>query len=162
MSLLLIPDEFDERVEVKDKGNVMKFDPSWKSKLEQLIHEILKLEPLKIKPLSRLDFPRKGGVYLFNTQDDECIYVGKTGDLRDRVFDIHLNGKGKSRFRQALLGQKKTRMHIAAVTTEDEIDEYIQKMFLTRFMVIEIITLRGCTEDFLNAILKPIYSVSLA
>lgn len=140
----------------------MKFDPSWESKLEQLTHEILKLEPLDIKPLSRFNFPKKGGVYLFTTQDDECVYVGKTGDLRERIFDVHLNGKGKSSFRQALLGQKKTRMHIAVATIEDEIDEYILKMFLIRFKVIEDITLRGCTEDFLNAILKPIYSVSLS
>jgi hypothetical protein len=60
-----------------------------------------------------------------------------------------------------LLGQKKTRKN-SAITTDDEIDYYIEEMFLIRFMVIEDILLRGCVEDFLNAILKPVYSVSLS
>ncbi|TGE31101.1 hypothetical protein E4K68_19235 [Desulfosporosinus sp. Sb-LF] len=80
---------------------------------------------------------------MFTNQDDECVYVGKTGDLRDRVYDAHLNGKGESGFRRALLGQKKTRKHISSVTTEDDIDEYIQEMFFLRFKVIEDIELRG-------------------
>ncbi|WP_251026685.1 GIY-YIG nuclease family protein [Bacillus sp. ISL-46] len=129
--------------------------------MEQISFDIMTLKPLEIKTLTRYNFPKKGGVYLFTTKDDECVYAGKTGDLRDRVFDVHLNGKGKSSFRQALLGQKKTRK-LEAVTTDDEIDYYIEKMFLIRFVVIEDILLRGCVEDFLNAILKPMYSVSLS
>jgi hypothetical protein len=139
----------------------MNCDPLWKSNLEKICFDIMALEPLQINGLVRYDFPKKGGVYLFTTQEDECIYVGKTGDLRNRVYDVHLNGKGKSSLRDALLGQKKTRK-IPAVTTVYEIDYYIQKNFLIRFLVIEDILLRGCVEDFLNAIFKPKYSVSLS
>lgn len=139
----------------------MNFDQLWKSKLDKISLEIMALEPLQIKALVRYDFPKSGGVYLFTTQNDDCVYVGKTGDLRDRVYDVHLNGKGESSLRKALLGQKKTRK-MPAVTTVDEIDYYIEGNFLIRFMVIEDILLRGCVEDYLNAILKPIYSVSLS
>jgi YHS domain-containing protein len=51
----------------------MNIDPIWKSKLEQISFDIMKLEPLEIKTLSRNDFPKKGGVYFFTTQDDECV-----------------------------------------------------------------------------------------
>ena len=139
----------------------MKIDSIWKSKLERVSNDIVKLAALQIKTMERYDLPKKGGVYLFTTQDDECVYVGKTSDLRRRVFDVHVNGRGKSSLRDALLGQKKTRK-ISAATTEDEIDDYIEEMFFIRFLVVEDIILRGCIEDYLNAILKPLYSVSLS
>ncbi|GMK39076.1 hypothetical protein PCCS19_21300 [Paenibacillus sp. CCS19] len=140
----------------------MLIDPQWKLQLEQLADMFIKLKPVEIRTLERYAFPKKGGVYAFTTIDqDECVYVGKSGDLRDRVFDVHLNGKGKSSLRDALLGLKKTRKH-TPVTTMDELNEYIADNYLLRFYVIEEITLRGCLEDYLNSLLKPIYSVSLS
>jgi hypothetical protein len=84
----------------------MKFDLLWKLKLEEISSEIMNVEPLRIKTLVRNGLPKRGGVYLVTNQNDECVYVGKTGDLRRRVFDAHLNGKGRSSFRQAS-GSKK-------------------------------------------------------
>ncbi|MFC7680323.1 GIY-YIG nuclease family protein [Paenibacillus sp. GCM10028914] len=140
----------------------MKTDPQWTLQIEQLAETFMNQTPVEIRTLDRYDFPKKGGVYAFTTIDqDECVYVGKSGDLRDRVFDVHLNGKGKSSFRQALLGLKKTRKQ-SPVTTFDELDDYIADNHLLRFYLIEDITLRGCLEDYLNALLKPMYSVSLS
>lgn len=117
---------------------------------------------IEIRILDRYAFPKKGGVYAFSTaEQDECVYVGKSADLRDRVFDVHLNGKGISSFRQALLGLKKTRKQ-SPVTTSDELDAHISNNYLLRFYAIEDITVRGCLEDYLNALLKPTYSVSLS
>ncbi|WP_179136184.1 hypothetical protein [Paenibacillus sp. 32352] len=140
----------------------MKIEPQWKLQIEQLANSFMNLTPLGIRTLDRYAVPKKGGVYAFTTIDqDECVYIGKSGDLRDRVFDVHLNGKGRSSLRDALLGQKKTRKQIS-VTSIDELDNYIESNYLIRIMMIEDITLRGCLEDYLNALLKPIYSVSLS
>lgn len=140
----------------------MMIDPHWKLQIEQLADTFMNLTPVEINTLDRYAFPKKGGIYAFTTIDqDECVYVGKSGDLRDRVFDVHLNGKGKSSLRDALLGLKKTRKH-TPVTTIDELDEYVADNYSLRFYVIEDITLRGCLEDYLNALLKPVYSVSLS
>ncbi|MFC5528367.1 GIY-YIG nuclease family protein [Cohnella yongneupensis] len=136
--------------------------PQWKLQVEQTADALIQQTPVEIKPLTRFDFPKKGGVYAFTTvEDDKCIYVGKSGDLRDRVFNAHLTGKGRSSRRGALLGRKKTRDQ-TPVTTEDDLDDYIEQHYRLRFYIIEDITLRGCIEDYLNALLKPIYSVSLS
>lgn len=118
----------------------MKVDPQWKLQIEQLADTFMNQTPVEIRTLDRYAFLKKDGVYAFTTVDqDECVYVGKSGDLRDRVFDVHLNGKGKSSLRHALLGQKKTRKH-TPVTTMDELYDYIADNFLLRCYVIEDIT----------------------
>ena len=109
----------------------------------------------------RKQLPTVGGVYAFTDLADEVsVYVGKTGNLRKRIFDAHLNGTGRSCFRQALLGLKKTR-NLQPATLIEELDEYIESNFLIRFMPLEEIMERGCLEDYLNAMLQPIYSVPL-
>ncbi|MCY9763192.1 GIY-YIG nuclease family protein [Paenibacillus alvei] len=89
----------------------MRIDPIWKLQLEKLADNFMNLIPVQVHNLDRYAFPKKGGVYAFsNISQDECIYVGKTIDFRNRVFDTHLNGiKGKSNLRAALLGLKKSR-----------------------------------------------------
>lgn len=137
-------------------------DNDWRNSLEKSLSDFLATNPRKIESLNRYDFPLTGGVYMFSTLDDkECIYVGKSSKLRNRVFDTHLNGKGKSSLRHALLGLKKTRSH-EAVTTEDRLDEFIESNYILRYQEIADILQRGCFEDYANAVLKPKYSVSLS
>lgn len=151
-----------EKYNLTTERLIMKIDPQWKLQIEQLAETFMNEIPVKIRTLDRYAFPKKGGVCAFTTiVQDECVYIGKSGDLRDRVFDVHLNGKGESSFRHAFLGLKKTRNQ-PPVTSIDELDDHIMDNFLLRFYVIEEITLRGCLEDYLNALLKPIYSVSLS
>ncbi|WP_054025077.1 GIY-YIG nuclease family protein [Bacillus sp. FJAT-28004] len=140
----------------------MKIDTEWKNQLEGSLDHFLQLTPLIINTLNRSDFPLTGGLYMFSRLDDkECIYIGKSGNLRNRVFDAHLKGNGKSSFRNALLGLKKTRKH-AAVTTEETLDDYIKTNYILRFQEVTDILYRGCLEDYANAVLKPEYSVSLS
>jgi hypothetical protein len=133
----------------------------WKLTLDDKMKQFLDQSPVSLVSLNRYDFPKSGGVYMFsNISDSDCVYVGQSIDLRDRVFDTHLNGKGRSSFRDALLGLKITRKH-EAITIEDQLDDFIESNFLMRFVEEKDTTVRGCFECYLIALLKPKYSVPL-
>lgn len=138
----------------------MIIDQSWKQELEDIINQILHTHPLQINNLlSPKIIPSKKGIYLFtNISDTECIYVGQSNNVYQRICREHALGKrGSSSLREALLGLKVSRG--AAVTTESDIDDYIKSNFLVRFYLEDNDTRRGIIECFLISLLKPKYSI---
>lgn len=140
----------------------MLIDAAWRQELDNLVQTILSKTPIQINSqLSPKIIPSKKGIYVFSDiTDNECIYVGQSTNVYQRVCRVHILGKdGDSSFRDALLGLKVTRGN--AVTTGSEINKYMQDNFVVRFYLEEDDNRRGLIESYLIALLKPRYSIPI-
>ena len=61
----------------------------------QLLEQLLSVRPLSFNGLPRNELPTEGGIYrisLVEPTKDETAYIGKTGNLKERLYTNHLMG----------------------------------------------------------------------
>lgn len=119
------------------------------------------LSKLLSKPRLRFDknlsqeLPNTAGVYRVLETDahtEETIYVGKTVNLRTRIFRNHLNGKSE----RSILRKKLIRSGLCE--DEKSVTQYLTERCSVQISEIEDERGRSWFEHFTIAVLKPRYN----
>lgn len=100
----------------------------------------------------RLDLPEDGGIYRicdFSASDPKLLYVGLSGNLRDRLYGKHLMGNPKtSTLKRKLVGS-------GLFPSASHVKEYLRRVCKTQFVVVPDARFRCFAEHYAIAVLQP-------
>ncbi len=125
-----------------------------KSELDTFIAELLASEWLCFDNLMHLNLPNEGGIYRicdFSKQEPGLMYVGKSNNLRRRLYSNHFNGPaGNSTLRRKLL---RNDFH-----GELEVTNYLQASCKAQYIIVEDERFRCFAEHYAISVLQPQYN----
>lgn len=122
----------------------------------KIAEQLLKSAPLYFRDLTPSDLPEKmPGVYaIFDEDHHEVLYVGRTKDLRRRLYTNHLHGpETNARLKKYLVEDK-------LQTTIDDLDaakQYLKDHCYVKYLVEEDTLRRGRIEGLLSYLLNVRY-----
>ena len=129
----------------------------WKHTLVDKLNAITKRPPLRFSEMTPKCLPARGGVYLITARakDHEIpYYVGRTGNLRRRLYTNHLMGpESNSRLKHYLIAARRCK------------DAKAGKKFLMRHCNVRWVLEgnsrhRGAIEGYVTAVLFPKYGIA--
>ena len=119
------------------------------------VKELLASQSFSFRDVIRDSVPDNAGVYVIFNENEEIIYVGRTGNLRRRLLGDHRSGNVKgSQFRRAL-------MQNYGFKNESEISNYICEKCAFKFREIADSVERIRLEHFATAVLAPTLNMKL-
>ena len=106
----------------------------------------------EIKPSQIPDAP---GVYIIRLQDsDETLYVGRTKNLRQRIYSNHLHGPlSNARLKNSLI-EDPNELSITDLTAAKQ---YLKDFCYVKFQIIDDLLERGQAEGLLSFLLNVRY-----
>lgn len=122
----------------------------------KIAEQLLKFAPLYFRDLTPSDLPKKmPGVYaIFDEDHHEVLYVGRTKNLRRRLYTNHLHGpKTNARLKKYLVEDK-------LQMTIDDLDaakQYLKDHCYVKYLVEEDTLRRGRIEGLLSYLLNVRY-----
>ncbi len=122
---------------------------------KQRLVQLLESPKVRIDRDLRTMLQKSGGIYrVFNNGADweHSIYIGKTKNLKQRIYGDHLTGDRIASTLRNKLIEKGNCVDEGAVT------KYLIDNCSLQFMVIEDATERSFLEHFAIAVLRPIYN----
>ena len=125
------------------------------ARYKELLQTLLAAPPIPFDESLHSALPTQGGVYrIFEKGADwqRSVYVGKTGDLQNRVYGNHLMGNRRA----STLKRKLIRYGKCA--DENDVKEYLKDKCLLQFLVVADDAERTSFEHFAVAILRPRYN----
>lgn len=105
-------------------------------------------------PRLRSKLPSEGGVYrIFEKGADwrSSVYVGKSGNLQNRIYRSHLMGN------QSVSPLKRKLIQDGRCTDEKAVKRYLRDNCMIQFVLINDEAERMWFEHFAIAVLKPLY-----
>ncbi len=124
--------------------------------LTRWLDGVLSREPVRFESLVPSLLPSEGGVYLISDlsqRTEGTIYIGLTGNLRNRVYTQQFQGqKASSQIKVAVVQHGRARDLAHA-------REYLKKSCAVRWDAIPDFREREMREGFAKAILKPEFSL---
>lgn len=135
---------------------VRKQSKSWLQYLNANFELFLKAEASPFSDLKRLMIPDVGGVYLITAAingKEIPYYVGRSKNLRDRIYTSHLMGSINS----AQL--KKYLVESGECKDLQEAKNFIKKHCLVRWIIEEDTRKRGAIEGYTTGLLFPKYGI---
>lgn len=95
--------------------------------------------------------PEKGGVYRIfekNVAWQASLYVGKTSNLRNRIYTSHLMGDASDALKRKLINSKR-------FNDKDAVKQYLKTQCFVQYLIIKDSEFRTSFEHFAISILKP-------
>lgn len=124
--------------------------------LTRWLDDVLSREPVKFGSLTPSLLPSEGGTYFISDlsqRAEDIVYVGLTGNLRQRVYTQQLQGQKASSQIKIALVQHGRASDLA------QAKEYLKKCCAVRFDAIPDFREREMREGFAKAILRPEFSL---
>ncbi len=132
---------------------MIKLPPSsWKNYLRSSLKAILKSTPLAFKNMKPTDIPKAAGVYLIITRK-KPYYIGRTVNLRRRIYTNHLMGPPTtSRLKKYLIESGECANKQAA-------KKFLRKHAVVSWIEVEDMRIRGALEGYFTGVLFPKYGI---
>ncbi len=135
---------------------IKKQDKTWISFLEERYEEIVNFKPVSFHTLIPSMIPQAKGVYLITackSQYELPYYVGRTVNLRRRIYTNHLMGPiANARLKRYLLGSGECKNITDA-------KEFIRKNCNVRWIEENDTRIRGAIEGYITGLLFPAYGI---
>ena len=131
-------------------------DTQWLQYLEDAYHQLLSAAPLPFSKLTPSTIPDVSGVYIITARLDEKdvpYYVGRSKNLRQRLYNNHLMG----RLTNARL--KKYLINFGECASIAEAKEFIRAYCWARWIQEPDIRIRGAIEGYITGMLFPKYGI---
>lgn len=122
----------------------------------KIAEQLLKSAPLYFRNLTPSDLPEQiPGVYaIFDKDRNEVLYVGRTKDLRRRLYTNHLHGpKANARLKKYLVDDELQ----TSVKDMAEAKQYLKDHCYVKYLVEEDTLRRGRIEGLLSYLLNVRY-----
>jgi len=135
-------------------GNPVPAVESTVVRYQEMLRELLGRPPVPFDEDLRSALPTAGGVYRILEKAagwQSSVYVGKSGNLRRRVYSYHFMGDR----RVSTLKRKLIKSGLCA--NEDAVKEYFSERCSVQFLLVDEHE-RGPLEHFAVAILRPRYN----
>lgn len=120
-----------------------------------IVEQLLSGKKYYFSDLKPSDLPEEAGVYaIFEKDHCENLYVGRTKNLRQRLYNNHLMGsKTNARLRKYLVEDPKE----PTITTMEEAKQYLKDHCYFQFIHVEDVRRRGQIEGMLGFFLDVRY-----
>ncbi len=120
-----------------------------------LTNQFLSVPGVSFCDLKPSNIPAKPGVYaIFNKETNETLYVGRTKNLRQRLYNNHLHGpSSNARLKKYLVEDANE----PGITNLDEAKTYLKENCFFRFIIEEDTLKRGRLEGLLSFMLNVRY-----
>ena len=132
----------------------MKINRKWQSYLKSSLKMILESPPLAFKNMKPSNLPKRAGVYLI-TVHNKPYYVGRSQNLRRRIYTNHLMGSLKN----ARL--KKYLIEFRECANKEEAKQFLKRFARVQWIEEEDMRTRGALEGYFTGVLFPKYGISL-
>lgn len=126
------------------------------SKIAPIVKQLLSQEPLYFVNLTPSDIPEDiSGVYaIFDDKSGEVLYVGRTKNLRRRLYTNHLHGsEATARLKKYLVEDEALKQ----ISNIDEAKEYLKKNCYVKYIIEDDTLQRGKIEGLLSFLLDVRY-----
>lgn len=121
-----------------------------------IANQLFAAQPLYFKNLTPSDIPKDiSGVYaIFDADTKETLYVGRTKDLRRRLYTNHLHGpKANARLKKYLIEDERQQN----ITDMNEAKKYLKEHCYAKYIVEDGTIRRGRIEGLLSFLLNVRY-----
>ena len=128
---------------------------SMKKYVETKLLEMQSMESMMFSVLTPSMIPEKEGVYcIYHIDGGVPLYVGRTKNLRQRLYNNHLMGPlTNARLKKYLIDD-------GVVDNLDSAKEYIRKNCCFRWVIEPEMRVRGALEGYMTGVLFPRYGIS--
>ena len=122
----------------------------------EIAEQLLKSAPLYFRDLTPSDLPEKmPGVYaIFDEDHNEVLYVGRTKNLRRRLYTNHLHGPKKNARLKKYLVEDELQ---PTIRNMDAAKQYLKDHCYVKYLVEEDTLRRGRIEGLLSYLLNVRY-----
>lgn len=132
----------------------------WKSFLQSSLENLLSMRPVRYEIITPSILPDKAGVYLISelvTENELCLYVGRSKNLQNRIYTNHLMGNlTNARLKKYMCSDQGHSCFGDAVLAKN----YIRTNCLVRWVLEDDIRKRGALEGYFTAMLFPKYGIA--
>lgn len=139
----------------------MQIDLKWSKDLNQKFDSLMSQKLLSFKEMTPSKLPTEPGVYLISMSqngNEVALYVGRTKNLQQRLYNNHLmGGLGNARLKKYLINDPKLR----SISNKQLAKEYIRKRCYVRWIFEKDYRKRGAYEGYLTGVLFPKYGISV-
>ncbi|MHA2064211.1 MAG: GIY-YIG nuclease family protein [Candidatus Thorarchaeota archaeon] len=129
----------------------------WQRFLESSLESLLQSPTLAFKDMKPSSLPKRAGVYLVTVHKrgkEEPYYVGRTTNLRRRLYTNHLMGPtSNSQLKKYLIDSDEC-------ADREEAKQFLRRSAQVRWIEEEEMRVRGALEDYITAVLLPKYGIS--
>lgn len=129
---------------------------SWLQFITRRYEELLNCQPISFRDLVPSRMPQVGGVYLITARNgryEHTYYIGRTKNLRQRLYNNHLMGPlTNARLKKYLIGS-------GECTDIKEAKEFIRSRCYARWIEESDIRNRGAIEGYATGLLFPKYGI---
>ena len=125
------------------------------SPASELLESLFNCKIITFKQLVPSALPETAGVYaIFDATDDLCLYVGRTKNLRNRLYTNHLMGSTTNARLKKYLIEDST---LPEIDNQAKAKQYIRERCYFRFIEVSDTTDRGQIEGLLSYLLNVRY-----
>jgi hypothetical protein len=132
----------------------------WLSFLEKSMTDLLAMQPVPYSTITPSQIPGKAGVYLLFEvlrKREFALYVGRTKNLRNRIYTNHLMGSiSNARLKKYIIQDANHSCFDDVVLAKD----YIRKNCFIKWILEDDIRKRGALEGYFTARLFPKYGIA--
>ncbi len=136
------------------------YSEEWKGYLEGSLQSLLLMNPVLYKTITPSQLPEKSGVYLISEiqgQSEIALYVGRSKNLRERLYRQHLMGNTTSaRLKKYMINDVNHSCHGDVKAAK----KYIQDHCQVRWFLESDTRKRGALEGFFTAKFFPDYGIA--
>ena len=135
--------------------NKTAFDNKRAAEAEALVNQLINNKKYFFSDLKPSDLPEHAGVYaIFDKETGENLYVGRTKNLRQRLYNNHLMGpKSNARLKKYLTEDSL----MAEITSMDEAKQFLKDRCYFQFLLVDDVRRRGQIEGMLGFFLDVRY-----
>lgn len=132
----------------------------WQNDLKSKLNELLIADRLEFKTLIPRKITQEGGVYIItdsrNPGNEIPYYIGRTKNLRRRIYTNHLMGPlTNARLKKYLVNDPVQER----ILDKNSAKEFIRENCSVRWIVEQDYKFRGYYEGYFTGVLKPQYGV---
>lgn len=136
------------------------YSEKWDSFLNKSIEKLLSIEPVSFKNTTPSKLPALPGVYLIYEKvknKEVALYVGRTKNIRNRLYNNHLMGPvSNARLKKYMTEDDKHACFEDAILAK----EYIRENCFVKWIIENDIRKWGALEGYFTARLFPKYGIS--
>ncbi|HRP36745.1 MAG TPA: GIY-YIG nuclease family protein [Candidatus Dojkabacteria bacterium] len=132
----------------------------WESELNSKLYQLLTAEKIEFSNLTPSKIVESGGVYIItdsrNPLNEIPFYIGRTKNLRQRIYTNHLmGGLGNARLKKYLVNDPV----LINITDKYTAKSFIRENCSVRWITEEDFKQRGYFEGYFTGMLKPQFGV---
>jgi len=118
---------------------------------DEIARQLMSLDAVALSPENSNKVPDHAGLYAIHERSGECLWIGHTNDLRDRIFNQHYNqGRDESAQSDLIRVVQEKKFKSTRPDTRAMAQEWIRENCVIRWFVL-------ASERELRKHLKPIW-----